>query len=134
MSPDEGGGMGINVKNYREVGAVYEEQAVSFLVEQGYQIVERNFFSRLGEIDIIAWSPFVQKERYLVFVEVKYRRDVYGGYPEEAVDYRKQKKIIQTAKYYLMAKKFHSVPPCRFDVIAIENKRIRHIIDAFQAE
>lgn len=132
--PDESVRMEIRLKNFREVGAVYEEQAVSFLLENGYQIADRNFSCRMGEIDIIAWSPSVQKERYLVFFEVKYRKNSYAGYPEEAVDFRKQKKIIQTANYYLMVKNYHTIPPCRFDIIAIENKEIRHIIDAFQVD
>ena len=52
----------------RAVGTHYEEEAARYLEQQGYQILERNFFSRYGEIDLIA-----KDEDTLVFVEVKYR-------------------------------------------------------------
>ncbi len=55
-------------QNKRQTGAAYEEQAARFLLEQGYQILERNYRCRQGEIDVIA-----RDGSYLVFVEVKYR-------------------------------------------------------------
>ena len=70
--------------NKREIGSGYEEMAAAYLIEQGYKIVARNFSGRRGEIDIIA-----RDGEYLVFVEVKYRRDERQGSPAEAVDYRK---------------------------------------------
>lgn len=59
--------------NKREIGSGYEEMAAAYLIEQGYKIVARNFSGRRGEIDIIA-----RDGEYLVFVEVKYRRDETG--------------------------------------------------------
>ena len=59
--------------NKREIGSGYEEMAAAYLIEQGYKIVVRNFSGRRGEIDIIA-----RDGEYLVFVEVKYRRDEIG--------------------------------------------------------
>ena len=64
----------------RAVGTHYEEEAARYLEQQGYQILERNFFSRYGEIDLIA-----KDEDTLVFVEVKYRSGASFGDPAEAV-------------------------------------------------
>ena len=113
--------------NRRETGRQYEETAVRYLEEQHYQILERNYQIRTGEIDIIA-----KDGAYLVFAEVKFRQNERMGDPLEAVDIRKQKKICQTAKYYLYQKKLQDLP-CRFDVIAITGAKVCHIKDAFEA-
>lgn len=68
--------MGREKENHREIGTVYENKAVLFLQEKGFQILERNFYTRFGEIDIIAMD-----RDYLVFVEVKYRKGLIGGRP-----------------------------------------------------
>ena len=104
-------------KNRREIGTAYEKRAVLFLREQGYDILQTNFRCRQGEIDIVA-----RDGRYLVFVEVKYRGDDTRGLPEEAVGGKKQKKIIQTARYYLYSRGLPEDTPCRFDVVAIHGK------------
>ena len=72
--------------NKRQTGSEYEGLAAKWLEGHGYQIVERNYRCRQGEIDLIA-----EKDGYLVFVEVKYRRSSEAGDPAEAVDYWKQK-------------------------------------------
>lgn len=113
--------------NRQKIGTAYEKKAVLFLQEKGYEILKTNFRCRQGEIDIIA-----QDGRYLVFVEVKYRHDDKGGLPEEAVGKDKQKRIIQTAKYYLYQKGVSEETPCRFDVVGILGKRIRLIRNAFE--
>lgn len=113
--------------NRRETGRQYEEIAVQYLEEQQYQILERNYQIRTGEIDIIA-----KDGACLVFVEVKFRRNERMGDPLEAVDIRKQKKICQTAKYYLYKKKLLDLP-CRFDVIAITGTQVCQIKNAFEA-
>ena len=64
----------IRKNHYYKIGTAYEEQAVLFLEKEGYEILERNFHSYHGEIDIIA-----REDEYLVFVEVKYRRAAYPG-------------------------------------------------------
>ena len=86
--------------NRREIGAEYEQKAVRYLESVGYRVLERNYRCRLGEIDIIA-----MQDGYLCFVEVKYRGSHGQGYPEEAVNHRKQQKIIQTAEVYMKKKK-----------------------------
>ena len=113
--------------NRRETGTQYEERAAEYLIAQNYQILERNYRIRSGEIDIIARDGTV-----LVFIEVKYRKNDESGNPLEAVDIRKQKKIINVARYYLYQKKYGDVP-CRFDVIGICGSHIELIKDAFWA-
>ena len=113
--------------NRRETGTQYEERAAEYLIAQNYQILERNYRIRSGEIDIIARDGTV-----LVFIEVKYRKNEESGNPLEAVDIRKQRKIIKVARYYLYQKKYGDVP-CRFDVIGICGSHIEHMKDAFWA-
>ena len=112
--------------NKRQVGSGYEKKAGVYLQEQGYRILQYNFRSRQGEIDIVA-----RDGRYLVFVEVKYRADGRNGDPLEAVDLRKQKTIILTAQYYLARYRLSPQTPCRFDVVAIQGDQIRLVKNAF---
>ena len=80
----------------RELGRIGEQAAAELLQMEGYEILERNYRCQAGEIDLIA-----RDGRYLVFVEVKYRSDEKAGDPSEAVNWYKQKKICQTASWYL---------------------------------
>ncbi len=114
-------------RNKRKIGGRYEDLAAAYLREQGYEILERNYRDRLGEIDVIA-----REAGYLVFVEVKYRKDQRSGYPEEAVFGRKQQKIRHTASYYLYRHGYGEETPCRFDVVSITGEeKILLIKDAF---
>lgn len=108
------------------MGQEQENRAAVYLTERGYKILEKNYRCRMGEIDLIAFH-----QGYLVFVEVKYRRGNRAGRPEEAVDFRKQKKISQTAAWYLKEKGLSLDTPCRFDVVAITPEEIRVFPDAF---
>ncbi len=117
---------GISMENHRIVGGHYEEEAAAFLKKSGYDILEQNYRDRQGEIDLIA-----KDGAYLVFVEVKYRRTVRKGYPEEAVGIRKQDKIRHTAKYYLYQHGYPEDTPCRFDVVSITDGDLRVLKDAF---
>lgn len=112
--------------NQRKKGAEAESLACRFLKLQRYEIVERNFTTRRGEIDIIA-----KQEEYLVFIEVKYRKNTACGYPAEAVDRKKQQKIRQTAMLYLKEKGRSDDCPIRFDVVEILGNKIRVIKHAF---
>lgn len=99
--------------NHKKTGNFGEEIAARNLEENGYVILNRNFRCRFGEIDIIARDGDT-----VVFVEVKTRRGRKYGEAEEAVDYRKQRKLRQLAEYYLM--KHHLVSQkCRFDVCSV---------------
>lgn len=112
--------------NKRQIGNHYEDIAVRYLTEKGYQVLERNYRIRTGEIDIIA-----RDGKYLVFVEVKYRANERRGKALEAVDFRKQKVIFRTAQVYLHQNGMGTETPCRFDVVGITGDEIVHIKDAF---
>lgn len=112
--------------NKRQTGSRYESEAAAFLEQQGFQILERNYRDRKGEIDIIA-----KDGNCLVFVEVKYRKDRLNGDPEEAVGYSKQQRIRHTAEYYLYSHHLSDSTPCRFDVVSILGTELRLIKDAF---
>ena len=116
-------------KNKRVLGSQKEVEASEYLLKEGYDILEHNFRSQSGEIDIIA-----KEDDYLVFVEVKYRNNTKIGQPHEAVDLRKMKRIIKTAKYYMYLHGYSEFTPCRFDVVvSLEDKMevIRNAFDAF---
>jgi len=89
-------------------GKAGEDFACRVLAEKGYRIVERNHHSRYGEIDIIA-----ENDNALAFVEVKARKKNSKTMPREAVDIRKQRKIILTAMLYLQTHQAQKPP--RFD-------------------
>lgn len=112
-------------ENKRKTGSRYEDMAAAFLKGRGYEILERNYHDRGGEIDLVA-----RDGEYLVFVEVKYRKNARNGYPEEAVGPLKQKHIRHTAQYYLYHHDLKEIP-CRFDVVSILGEEIRLIKNAF---
>ena len=64
-------------------------------------------------------------------MEVKYRKNARNGYPEEAVDTRKQKKIRETAAYYVYKNRIPEYTPMRFDVVAVLDGEFKLIKDAF---
>ena len=90
-----------------------EDAAAEFLRRRGYKIAQRNFTTRLGEIDIVAVD-----EGLVVFVEVKSRVSSEYGPPEMAVDGRKQAKLRRIAQLFLERHKLLDTP-CRFDVVAL---------------
>ena len=100
----------------KRIGQMGEEIASRIVARQGkMKIIERNYRSRIGEIDIIA-----RDHNTLVFIEVKTRATLNAGFPEESVTEHKQEKIRKVALYYLMS---HGCNPnhvnYRFDVISI---------------
>lgn len=113
-------------RSHRAIGEEMEQKAASFLESQGYRILERNFYAKAGEIDIIA-----REDGVLVFVEVKSCHPKNGIFPEEEVDRRKRERIVKTARYYLAKKKLSEDVPCRFDVVAIFGNQVHLLRDAF---
>ncbi|CZT55604.1 hypothetical protein BN3661_00684 [Eubacteriaceae bacterium CHKCI005] len=113
-----------------EKGVFGEQIATILLEKKGYAIVDRRYRTRWGEIDIIA-----QKERYLVFVEVKTRSLSAITAPKEWVDAAKQRHIVKTASLYWMEHGPDLQP--RFDVVEIvltgDRPLVRHIENAFDA-
>lgn len=111
-----------------ETGKEGEDKASDYLIEKGYEIVARNYRFRHAEIDIIA-----KKGKILLFVEVKTRRNLSFGMPEEFVDYAKTRLIMKAAENYIFEIDWQF--DIRFDIISViinqNNFRIRHIEDAF---
>lgn len=107
------------------IGKDGENMTAQYLKHRLYKILDKNYKAAGGEIDIIA-----QKGNTLVFVEVKYRKDLENGYPREAVTPYKQERIRKTALFYLAKNNIKNMD-IRFDVIEILDKHIEHIKNAF---
>jgi len=112
--------------NKRKIGSKYEVLAGVRLREEGYEILEENYRCQIGEIDIIA-----KEKEYLVFIEVKYRKDAARGIAVEAVNKKKQGIIRKVASYYLMEHHLGMDTPCRFDVVGITGEQLQLIRNAF---
>lgn len=110
----------------KEIGNRYEALTVKYLEKLGYIILEKNFRCRLGEIDIIA-----EDNDYLVFIEVKYRKNSSSGFSLEAVDIKKQRTIFKVAEFFMLKNRIPENHPSRFDVIGIDKECISHIKNAF---
>jgi putative endonuclease len=101
-------------------GARVEQAAAQLVAKSGMTVVARNYTCRLGEIDIIA-----QKDDLLVFIEVRYRKQVKFGSGAESVTLAKQRKIIKAAQWYLQHTWPSAEPACRFDVIAVTGEPLQ---------
>jgi putative endonuclease len=99
--------------NRRSLGNRGEDLAATYLKKQGYKILERNYRTPIGEIDLIARHRGV-----LVFIEVKTRRSSKFGSPQEAVHQAKQERLRNLAAYYLQQQGLGEVA-ARFDVVGI---------------
>lgn len=112
-------------ENNKLTGNYGEDIACEFLEKQGYEIIERNFKCKIGEIDIIA-----KDREEIIFVEVKTRNILQYGKPAEAVDKPKKKHIYRTAEYYML---IHNILDVfvRIDVIEVylnkKTYKINHI-------
>lgn len=98
----------------RRKGAEFESMAAHFLMEQGAQIIARNFQCRCGELDLVALIG-----GNLVFVEVRFRVSNDYGDPLESVTRQKQSKLKKTSQMFFQRNPHWEAWPCRFDVIAI---------------
>ena len=115
----------------RSKGSWGEERAARYLCLRGYRILEKNYRCRFREIDLIA-----RRGGYLVFIEVKLRKDARFAEAREFVGHAKQERILKTAQLWLQEHEYDLQP--RFDVIELyapEGERgrveLRHIVDAF---
>lgn len=119
-------------KTSRAIGQVTETLACQYLEKQGLIFHERNFHCRAGEIDLLMID-----NKTLVFVEVRYRKNTQFGHALETIGTTKQKKLINTAQYYLQNHPKYKNQPARFDVVSISGHPpqydINWIKDAFQA-
>lgn len=117
----------------KSIGYYYESLAVNYLTKKcGYKILERNYRTKFGEIDIVAVD---KKNNTIVFTEVRYRKDNSYGSPKETVSFYKQKRIGLTALLYIKScldKKYKNFS-FRFDIISFtEAHNIEHIKNAFE--
>ena len=112
------------------LGKAGEQVAEQYLKNKGYKLIERNYRCAAGELDLI-----VLDRRVVVFVEVKTRSGHGYGSPLEAVEFRKQRKMIQVAQCFLSEKKLHQ-RDARFDVVGISwpgrEPVVEHIENAFE--
>lgn len=115
-------------------GMLGEEAAVKALKKHKYKIIERNYRTKMGEIDIIA-----KDGEYTVFVEVRLRKTNDFGSPADSINQRKQQKIIKTAQIYAVKNDIYDTP-MRFDAVLINaetdgeklvNEEIQIIKNAF---
>ena len=112
-----------------ETGRVGEEVACDYVKKLGYEIIEKNYRNKMGEIDIIA-----KDKNEIIFIEVKTRCQKKYGSPSEAVDRRKKRHIYHVAEFYLIINKLENAF-CRIDVIEVyfkdEKIFVNHIISPF---
>ncbi len=117
-------------KTTRELGNEGEELATAYLESKGYTILDRNYFFKRAEVDIVAFD-----ESCIVFVEVKQRSNTRFGKPEEFVTEEKIRNIYKASEAWVYERKMDGAP-IRFDVIAIVNPPdaapdIKHYENAF---
>lgn len=114
-------------ENKRAKGSRNEILASEYLKRKGYRILCMNYRVRQGEIDIVA-----KDGEAIVFVEVKYRKNISAGHPLEAVNEAKQRQISKTALFYMNQQKLNpDLIEMRFDVVGILEDEILHIVNAF---
>ena len=122
---------GTRGSNTRDRGRQTEQLAADYLLGQGLILIGKNFSAKTGEIDLL-----MQEHEVLVFIEVKYRKHAAFGGALAAVPAAKQKKIRQTAEFYLQQAGLNAYnTPCRFDVVTlqgnIERPQITWLKNAF---
>lgn len=115
----------------RQLGQRSEQLACSFLEQKGYQLLQKNFSSRWGEIDLI-----FRKGQEVIFVEVRSKSSGRYGQPLETITDKKREHLRQTAQYYLCQHRELAQCYGRFDVISVlwqdGRARLRWLADAFQ--
>lgn len=112
----------------KRVGDAAEELALQYLQEQGLRLLVRNYRTPGrggGEIDLIMRAP----DTTLVFVEVRSRKNSKYGGALASVSLTKQRRIVFAAQHYLL--RWSKMPPCRFDVLALEGQSINWYKGAF---
>ena len=105
--------------NNRKQGNDFEKLAADYLKNKGMSIIKMNFYCKMGEVDIIAKDD-------------NYRKTASKGAAAEAVSFNKMRKISRVADFYMYGHKVSPDTNVRFDVIAIEEGHLKHIINAFE--
>ncbi|MEM1041453.1 MAG: YraN family protein [Bacteroidota bacterium] len=123
-------------RSAKTTGDLGEDLAADFLEAKGYRVIERNYRFNREEVDLVCFQPYEDYTQggELVFVEVKARRGLGYGRPEESVTRDKQKAIMRVAEAYLHETKLEGAL-VRFDVIAVlfgpGGPEIEHFENAF---
>lgn len=108
-------------------GQFAERKACQYLQHQGLTLIEKNYRCHNGEIDLI-----MRDKEQLVFVEVRYRKNEHYGTAIDSVDHNKVKKLILTARHYLVSRQLDV--PARFDVVGFDTSfKPKWISDAFSS-
>lgn len=121
--------MTITTKQFGDEG---EDIAVDYLLKKGYEIIERNYRFGKGEIDIVAKDP---ETGFIVFIEVKSKKNLEFGNPVYSITKNKMKQIKRMAELYLYDKEIKEID-CRFDVVTVllrgnQKPIIEHFVNAF---
>jgi putative endonuclease len=117
----------------KAIGDSAEDRALAHLQQQGLTLVQRNYRlaggprRRGAEIDLIMRA----RDGTLVFVEVRARRSAGHGGAAASVSALKQQRIVRAAQHYLMS--LAKLPPCRFDVVAVDGETLQWLPGAFDA-
>ncbi|TWR24020.1 YraN family protein [Mucilaginibacter pallidiroseus] len=114
---------------HNDLGRKGEALAKAHLEAQGYEVIDENWVFGKAEVDLIAY-----KDRVIIFIEVKARTGTGFGQPEDFVDARKQKLLVQAADEYIYLMNHQG--DVRFDIISVlfdrnSNYKLNHIEDAF---
>ena len=115
--------------NTKEIGNEGEKRACQYLLSKGYEIIEKNWNTKSGELDII-----VKKDETLVFVEVKTLPNATPDMLSSVLGKQKQKRIVKTAKHFMLKHRQYSNSYVRFDVIVLDMQDlppVYHIENAF---
>ncbi|SFV69471.1 Predicted endonuclease distantly related to archaeal Holliday junction resolvase [hydrothermal vent metagenome] len=115
----------------RKIGNKVEDYALKYLKNKGLSLIERNYLTKYGELDLVMLD-----NNTLVFIEIRYRKKSDFGSAVETVNLKKQKKIINTAEYFLNEYEQYQHYDCRFDVLGVDNilkyKNVSWIKNAFE--
>jgi putative endonuclease len=115
----------------KKIGERAERLAQEYLEQNGLALITSNYHCRSGEIDLI-----MDDGNFLVFIEVRYRKNDTYGSAAESITRVKQRRLLATANHYLQNEKLYRDNSCRFDVITVSgqyNPQIEWIKNAFQA-
>lgn len=110
--------------NPQSLGQLGEKKAADYLRKKGYAIVAANFKTKWGELDIVA-----KKKAVLVFIEVKTLRQKDGFFPEDRVDWKKERQLKKIVQIYLSANKIPLDIPHQIDVVAVEINETGQLVD-----
>lgn len=119
-------------KSTRAIGKEYEERAKTYMENKGYEIIEQNWqCGKIGELDFVIKDHDRFKEKYLVFVEVKYREEGLTA-AMQAVNYKKQQQLVKLSRLYLKTQKLQEGKTnISYDVIAVSPYELKHVKNIF---